>query len=156
MRVLYTRGPLLGPVIRRFSAASVDHCGLVIGGMVWDVAMLSPVQPRTMEAWLSMRGRRLVYDITVPLADEVAGANAVIARAGRGYDYGGALLIPFQTDAQDKARDYCTELPNHYVRAAEPALVPPRRERWDVGASLVMVWSLAAARGGQIIVHDKS
>lgn len=151
MRVLYTRGPLLGPVIRRFSAAPVDHCGLVIGGLVWDVAMWSPVQPRTLDNWLGMRGRRLTYDIAVPLADEVAGADAVVARAGRGYDYGGALGIALQADGDDKTRDYCTELVNHYIRAAEPALLPPRRGRWDVGASLGMVWSLAAARGGQII-----
>ncbi len=153
MRVLYTRGPLLGPLIRRVSAVPVDHCGLLIGGLVWDVAMLSPVQPRPLAEWVGMRGRRLVYEIEVPLADEVAGANAVVARAGRGYDYLGTLGIPLFVDAGDGARDYCTELPNHYIRAAEPALLPPRRGRWDVGASLGLVWAIAAARGSQIHVH---
>jgi hypothetical protein len=153
MRVLYTRGPLLGPVIRRFSAVPVDHCGIVIAGRVWDVAMFSPVQARTIDDWLDMRGRRLVYDITVPLADEIAGELAVMRRAGRGYDYGGPALIPFQIDADDPSRDYCTELPNHYIRAAEPVLMPPRRGRWDVGASLGLLWALARARGGPIVVH---
>lgn len=155
MRVLYTRGPALGPVIRRFSAADVDHCGLVIFGRVWDVAMFSSVQPRHIDDWLAMRGRRLVYDIEVPLHNELGGIDAVMRRHGRGYDYLGPLLIPFQLDGQDSSKDYCTELVNHYIRGAEPELLPPRRGRWDVGASLGMVWSAARARGGRIVIGEQ-
>lgn len=155
MRVLYTRGPLLGPIIRRESAVAVDHCGVEIDGRVWDVAMWSPVQPRTRADWLGMRSRRLVYEIDVPLADETAAADAIVARRGTGYDYLGVLGIPLRAyTLDDPSRLICTSLPLLGIQAAEPALIPPLRARnLDVGRSLGHVWSIAAARGGRCVVH---
>ena len=155
MRVLYTRGPWLGSIIRRESAAPVDHCGVLIDGHVWDVALLSPVQPRPLDEWLAMRGRRLVYDITVPLADERAADDAIRDLAGHGYDYLGVLAIPLRAHTVDSpGRVICTSLPLAAIARAEPALIPPIRARnLDVGRSLAHCWSIAAARGGDITRH---
>lgn len=160
MRVLYTRGPLLGPVIRRFSAgAGADHCGVLVGGLVWDVAMLSPVQGRPVDEWLSMRGRRLVLSVEVPLADEQAAADAITACAGTGYDYLGVAGIPIGAwELDDPDRLICTGLPLVGIAAGEPALVPPlvRARSWAVDQSLIHCCSIAAARanrGGSITHH---
>lgn len=160
MRVLYTRGPILGPLIRRASAgAGADHCGVLIGGLVWDVAMLSPVQGRPLDEWVSMRGRRLVLSVEVPLADEDAAADAIRQRDGTGYDYIGVIGIPLGAwELDDPARLICTGLPLIGIAAGEPALVPPlvRARSWAVDQSLIHCCSIAAARadrGGGITHH---
>jgi hypothetical protein len=152
MRVIYTRGYTLplGGLIRRVSGVAADHCGLVIAGQVWDVAMLSPVQPRPLGEWLGMRGRQVAWDIEAPLQDEAAGALAVTSREGRGYDYLGAAGIALWADLQDPARDYCTELVCAYAEAAQPGSVADIRGRWCVAKSLSMVTALASRTGGRI------
>ena len=152
MRVIYTRGPTLplGGLIRRASGVAADHCGVVIAGQVWDVAMWSPVQPRSIPDWLAMRGRQVAWDIEVTLDDDPAGALAVTSLRGMGYDYLGAAGIALWADLQDPDRAYCTELPNAYVEQAQPGAVAALRGRWCVGKSLAAITALAAGRGGRI------
>ncbi len=158
MRVLYTRGDtLLGPVIRRFSSgAQADHCGVLMDGEVWDVALGSPVQPRPLDAWLSMRGRRLVLTVDVPLADERAAAAKIRSCKGVGYDYLGAVGIPFGAwEIDDPRRLICTGLPFAGISEGEPPLAPPlvRARSWAVDQSVIHCCSIAAARadrGGRV------
>lgn len=147
VRVLYvtSRNPI-SRLIRSASAVQASHCGVLMkDGSVWDVTLLCPVGPRRLDEWLS-GSRALVYDIESPVESVEAAESAVRDCRGQAYDWPGVLGIPLWRDWQQERLKYCTELPNVAWRAGG-VLLPPRRGRWDVGASLSFAWGRATRIG---------
>jgi len=87
--------------------ADWNHCGLIVGNEVYEARIWYGVQPTPFEAWKERCPHHTVVQIECPYP-ELAYESAR-KKKGAGYDYWGALGVPWRAHWQDPARFWCAE-----------------------------------------------
>lgn len=111
MRLLFsTSDALSSRLIRLIDGGEASHVGLVIDGNVWDSTWRHDgVRCWTLNQWLSMDGKRVIDDITIPLPDERGAAAWAEAQEGAPYDRTGLIGFGFYRDWSEPSAWYCSE-----------------------------------------------
>ena len=98
-------------VIARLGGSKLwSHCFTIINGMAYEATMIHGC--RVVPVQEAMQGVSLFQDMTIPIPHIAAAEGFGWDQSGKGYDYFGALGIPFMMseDWGDWSKWWCSEL----------------------------------------------
>ena len=96
-------------IARLGGSVKFSHCMTIIDDLAYESTMLHGC--RVVPVGVAMRSAASYQDMTVPISDKSAAIKFGLAQDGKGYDYAGAIGLPFlaSEDWSDDSKWWCSE-----------------------------------------------